>query len=298
MNETFPPAEDPRLGENLGRVYAALAEDGAEHAVIEASTDRVVSRVRRRRVARATGVTAGVVVLVGALTVGAWSAPWSRTVGPVVPAVPTPSVTATPSMSPTPTPTPNEAPAPSETPSPSSTPATSATPANPAAATAACSAATNGVDVDPDLTGLPPQAAARVTMLLAAVRSCDEQTLVAAGHTRPAWAWASADPAEQVWALDGSGVDNGTYADLEELLSRTSWDDYTGSTGEVVTLWPRVAGDQPDAWSHDGWQQLVDAGLFTQENATYWFGHRSLFPGQMVAVAADGSWDFFGYAFS
>lgn len=151
-----------------------------------------------------------------------------------------------------------------------------------------CSAAQVPGDMDPDFSGLSGPAAETATTLLGAAIACDDETLIAfAEGTNLTFGDSSA---EEFWTLPGAEEHEDVYAILARLLTLVEAAELPAS-GEAPAMyvWPRLqAGEDSDA----AWQEVVDAGIVTQEQADQMRAGGG-YMGWRLGITEDGTWQFF-----
>jgi hypothetical protein len=225
------------------------------------STVRTSAAARRRRTARRVGLGTGVVAVTAALVLGATQL--------------------------------------AATGLPSSLPAWSQLPASsdvaqrggdkPDPTHAECS--TDGVDPDYPAPGAGDGAAAAAASIVAAAADCDADALVAlATDSRTELMFGTETP-EQTFALPDTDTEH--YRTLVALLAKTSGATSGGDPGNETVVWPRVA-TQEFRDSDKAWQEVVDAGLLTAEQAEAQRADETFgYTGMVVGIAENGTWRYY-----
>lgn len=200
---------------------------------------------------------------------------------------PTPSETASPEpTSPPASPASSETPQTSEpTPEPTPAPTDEAT-ADPVDAEGDCSAA--GM-AGGEVGQVPDDVRATAEFLLDAALRCDEQLLAtAASENNTTLTYGDTDPYE----FFGLPDDEGEYATMVTLLTELPHAAEADDARPGRFVWPRVAtGDWAD--SDQAWQEVVDAGLITQQQADQMRAAGSGYMGWRIGIRGDGNWMFF-----
>lgn len=200
-----------------------------------------------------------------------------------VASVTTPSETTSPEpASPAATPAPtDEPPTTVPTPAPTGEPT-----ADPVAAAGDCSAAGmagGGVGEVPD------DVRATAEFLLDAALRCDEQLLAtAASESNTTLTFGDTGPYE----FFGLPDEENEYATMVTLLTRLPHAAEADDSKPGIVVWPRVAtGDWAD--SDEAWQEVVDAGLVTQQLADEMRAAGSGYMGWRIGIRGDGHWMYF-----
>ncbi len=178
-------------------------------------------------------------------------------------------------------------PTPSETTSPEPTPApTDGATVDPVDAEGDCSAAgMAGGEVGP----VPDDARATAEFLLDAALRCDEQLLAtAASESNTTLTFGGTDPYE----FFGLPDEDDEYATIVTLLTELPHAAEADDSQPGIFVWPRVAtGDWADA--DEAWQEVVDAGLLTQQEANQMRAAGSGYLGWRIGIRGDGNWMYF-----
>lgn len=248
----------------------------------------VRDRARRRRAAKVGGLGAASLAMIGVLAVGAAQLGGLLRTEPVVPGG-SPSVTVVePAPSaPTSAPATSAPAAPAPTTTPSQAPSESASTASPAPEVTAgdCSGASLTGEAA-DFSGLPEGARRTAELLLDAVTRCDEQLLyTAATESGTNLSFGGATP-DEVFALPED--EDQAYGTLARLLARTegAYDEASG-----LYVWPRLQL-AANLGSDEAWQEVVDAGILTQELADS-MRAAGEYLGYRLGIAEDGTWQYF-----
>lgn len=186
------------------------------------------------------------------------------------------------STSPAATPAPTE-----HTPMPVPTPApTGDATADPVDAEGDCSAA--GM-AGGEVGQVPDDVRATAEFLLDAALRCDEQLLAtAASESNTTLSFGDVDPYE----FFGLPDDEEEYATIVTLLTELPHAAEADDSRPGIFVWPRVAtGDWADA--DEAWQEVVDAGLVTQQQADEMRAAGSGYMGWRIGIRGDGNWMYF-----
>jgi hypothetical protein len=153
-----------------------------------------------------------------------------------------------------------------------------------------CSAASLRSDTVPGFPGLPGPAAETATTLLAAALDCDAEPLIALNEEDGTSTNFGGRTPEEFWTLPGAEEHQDVYANLAVLLTRVDFAEVPGSEEtQPMYVWPRLqAGENSDA----AWQEVVDVGLVTQEQADQMRAGEG-YLGPRLGIAEDGTWMFF-----
>lgn len=179
-----------------------------------------------------------------------------------------------------PTDTATAAPTPEASPEPTETAATDAA--------GDCSAA--GMAVDGTISEqLPEEARSTAEFLLDAALRCDEQLLAtAAAESDTTLTFGGADPYEFFGLPDD---DPRIYEIIVTLLTQTPYAAEADDSVPATFAWPRVhTGDWADA--DEAWQEVVDAGLLTADEAADMRAGGSGYLGWRLGISGDGTWLF------
>jgi hypothetical protein len=271
---------DDRLRTTFQRIDASLDREGLDWA----TTIHRARRSRRLHLAAVTGATA---ILIGG---GALAAPAVLSGGqnprPVAPAHGG-------STSPTPSPTPT--------------------------ATAECSGArdygSSGFEGATDSGELPKAVLDEAKAIVEAARTCDYQELerLAGVHSGAGfnYSFGGGDSPASYWrhleeAKDPSRREEVTSIMITLLNMRHAVDCMSASMScapgdEDLYIWPRVAGPNPAGkgavWNRTGsdadWQELVDAGLYSQQEVDQMRKSGTGYTGYRIGIRKDGDWLYF-----
>lgn len=142
---------------------------------------------------------------------------------------------------------------------------------------------------DADLAPLPDEARATAQLLLDAALRCDEQLLApAAVESDTRLTFGQADPYE-FFGLPDTGDE--VYAVIATLLSVVPYAAEADDSTPATFVWPRVqTGDW--ATSDEAWQEVVDAGLVTAEEAADMRAAGAGYLGWRLAITGDGTWTY------
>lgn len=197
----------------------------------------------------------------------------------------TPSETTSPEpTAPAASPTPTDEPG-TPVPTPAPTPTGEAT-TDPVAAEGDCSAA--GM-AGGEVGQVPDDARATAEFLLDAALRCDEQLLAtAASESNTTLTFGDTDPYE----FFGLPDEENEYATIVTLLTELPHAAEADDAKPGIFVWPRVAtGDWAD--SDEAWQEVVDAGLLTQQLADDMRAAGSGYMGWRLGIRGDGNWMYF-----
>lgn len=173
-------------------------------------------------------------------------------------------------------------------PTPASSPSPTATP-SPASTVGGPDCSTQGAAVDVDLDALPRATRDTATFLLDAASRCDEPLLAtAATESETTLSFGVADPYE-VFALPEGDE---RYVALVTLLTEVPWAAQADDADPATFVWPRVATQE---WQDDdaAWQEVVDAGVLTADEASSQRDAGSGYLGWRIGITGDGTWTFF-----
>lgn len=206
---------------------------------------------------------------------------------------PEPAATSAPTAtgSPTPTAAPSTEPTAVETtPETTEAPTTEAPTTEPAPteATGDCSAA--GMTADgASFDTLPEPARATAELVLDAALRCDEQLLAtAAEESGTTLSFGDVDPYEFFGLPED---DERVYGVIVTLLTELAHAAEADDSTPARFVWPRVhSGDWADA--DEAWQEVVDAGLLTDDEAAEMRAAGSGYLGWRLGITGDGDWQF------
>jgi hypothetical protein len=101
----------------------------------------------------------------------------------------------------------------------------------------------------------------------------------------------TAEPAEEFFALPEGDAQH--YRTLVALLTGTGGAFDGGDTGNRNVVWPRVATEEFRD-SAEAWQEVVDAGLLTQEQADAQRADETFgYTGMEIAIDESGAWRYY-----
>jgi hypothetical protein len=153
-----------------------------------------------------------------------------------------------------------------------------------------CSASGLTMEYDP---GRSPSEGASVTAraIVEAALACDSDRLVELATQYPTELMITAEPAEEVFALPEGDLEH--YRTLVALLAGTGGAFNGGDAGNQTVVWPRVAAEEFRD-SDEAWQELVDAGLATQEQADSQRADEVMgYTGMRIAIDESGAWRYY-----
>lgn len=151
-----------------------------------------------------------------------------------------------------------------------------------------CSASTLTA-AEGDFSGLPEDAARAAAFLLDAALRCDEPLLAtAAAESDTTLTFGDADPYEFFGLPEG---DDPIYAILVTLLTEVSSAPQGAGEDPEIHVWPTVA-TATAADDDAAWQEVVDAGLLTDDEATQMREAGAGYLGWRLGIRADGTWMF------
>lgn len=162
-----------------------------------------------------------------------------------------------------------------------------ATPQGPAGE---CSA--TGVEPTYPADGSPSEGAAvAAESILDAALACDTDTLIAlAADSRTELMFGTETP-EQAFALPDTDTER--YRNLAALLGSTRGAFAGGPEDNRTVVWPRVATPEFRD-SDEAWQEVVDAGILTQEQADAQRADETFgYTGMVVGIAENGTWRYY-----
>ncbi|MFI9485293.1 hypothetical protein ACIG47_02795 [Promicromonospora sp. NPDC052451] len=164
----------------------------------------------------------------------------------------------------------------------------SATPGGPAGE---CSA-TGMTPLYPDGNAPTEGAAAAAASIVTAALDCDSEALVALAADSGTELMFGTETPEQTFALpEAEGVEH--YRSLVALLGSTRPAVAGGDPANQTVVWPRVA-TQEFRDSDEAWQEVVDAGILTQEQADAQRADETFgYTGMVVGIAENGTWRYY-----
>lgn len=136
---------------------------------------------------------------------------------------------------------------------------------------------------------VPDDARATAEFLLDAALRCDEQLLAtAASESNTTLSFGDVDPDE----FFGLPDEDDEYAIIVTLLTELPHAAEADDNQPGIFVWPRVAtGDWADA--DEAWQEVVDAGLLTPQQADEMRAAGSGYLGWRIGIRGDGNWMYF-----
>lgn len=155
---------------------------------------------------------------------------------------------------------------------------------------AECSASGLTEEYDP---GRSPSegASATAAAIVAAAQDCDSDRLVQLATQYPTELLIPAEPAEDVFALPEGDAKH--YRTLVDLLVGTGGAFNGGDAGNRTVVWPRVVAEEFRD-SDEAWQEVVDAGLLTQEQADAQRADETFgYTGMRIAIDESGAWRYY-----
>lgn len=160
-------------------------------------------------------------------------------------------------------------------------------------AAADCSA--GGLTMTYDPARSPSEGAgATAQAIVEAALACDSDRMVELATQYPTELLVTAEPAEEVFALPEGAEQH--YRTLVALLAGTGGAFTGGDTGNQTVVWPRVVAEEFRD-SADAWQEVVDAGLLTQEQADSQRADDVMgYVGMRIAIDESGAWRYYSAA--
>jgi hypothetical protein len=155
---------------------------------------------------------------------------------------------------------------------------------------AGCSA--NGVYLAYDPANSPSAGAgATAQAIVEAASSCDSAGLIDLANQAGTELMNGTETAEQTFAFPDTDTQH--YLTLAALLSGTSGAVAGESGGVPTVVWPRVSTEEFRD-SDEAWQEVVDAGLLTQEQADTQRADKTFgYTGMVVGIGEDGTWRYY-----
>lgn len=153
-----------------------------------------------------------------------------------------------------------------------------------------CSAGDLSGEYDP---GRSPSEGASTTAaaIVAAALECDSDRLVELATQYPTELMVTGEPAEDFFALPEG--DEQHYRTLVALLAGTGGAFNGGDAGNRTVVWPRVVAEEFRD-SDEAWQEVVDAGLLTQEQADDARADETFgYTGMRIAIDESGAWRYY-----
>lgn len=149
----------------------------------------------------------------------------------------------------------------------------------------------DGVDPDYPAPGKGDGAAVAAASIVAAAAACDADALVALATDSGTELMFGTETPEQAFALPDTDTQH--YRTLVALLGRTSGAISGGDPSNRTVVWPRVA-TQEFRDSDRAWQEVVDAGLLTAEQAEAQRADETFgYAGMVVGIAENGTWRYY-----
>lgn len=157
------------------------------------------------------------------------------------------------------------------------------------AAPTGCSA--DGVDPDYPSPGVGGGAGAAAASITAAAADCDSEALVALATDSGTELMFGTETPDQTFALPDTDTEH--YRTLVALLGGTRGAVSGGDPDNRTVVWPRVA--TPEFRDSDkAWQEVVDAGLLTAEQAEVQRADETFgYAGMVVGIAENGTWRYY-----
>ncbi|PUB24049.1 hypothetical protein C8K30_110193 [Promicromonospora sp. AC04] len=151
----------------------------------------------------------------------------------------------------------------------------------------------SATDFDPPFVpGNSPREGAAATSgaIVIAAMDCDSDALIALAEDSETELMSGAETPEQTFALPESDAEH--YRTLAALLTGTRGGQVSGEEpGSETVVWPGVATPE-FADSDEAWQEVVDAGLLTAEEAEA--QRTDGYQGMRIAISAtDGTWQYY-----
>ncbi|MEV0949754.1 hypothetical protein [Promicromonospora sp. NPDC050249] len=134
-------------------------------------------------------------------------------------------------------------------------------------------------------------ASATAQAIVEAALACDSGRMVELATQYPTELMVTGEPAEQVFALPEGDLQH--YRTLVALLAGTGGAFVGGDAGNQNVVWPRVVAEEFRD-SDDAWQEVVDAGLATQEQADAQRADELMgYTGMRIAIDESGAWRYY-----
>jgi hypothetical protein len=155
---------------------------------------------------------------------------------------------------------------------------------------AECSA--GGLTMEYDPSRSPSEgASATAQALVDAALACDSDRMVELATQYPTELMVTAEPAEEFFALPEG--DEQHYRTLVALLAGTGGAFNGGDAGNRTVVWPRVVAEEFRD-SNEAWQEVVEAGLLTQEDADAQRADELMgYTGLRIAIDESGAWRYY-----
>jgi hypothetical protein len=153
-----------------------------------------------------------------------------------------------------------------------------------------CSA--GGLNLEYDPSRSPSEGASTTARAVVdAALDCDSDRLVDLATAYPTELMVTGEPAEDVFALPEG--DEQHYRTLVALLAGTGGAFDGGDAGSRTVVWPRVVAEEFRD-SDEAWQEVVDAGLLTQEQADAQRADETFgYTGMRIAIDESGAWRYY-----
>lgn len=153
-----------------------------------------------------------------------------------------------------------------------------------------CSA--DGLDLSYDPANSPSEGAgAKAEAIVDAALACDSDQLMELANQDGTELMFATETAEQTFALPDTDTQH--YQTLVRLLTGTVGAVAGESGGVPTVVWPRVFAEEFRN-SDDAWQEVVDAGLLTQEQADSQRADTTFgYTGMVIGIGEDGTWRYY-----
>ncbi|MFJ3403178.1 hypothetical protein [Promicromonospora sp. NPDC090134] len=153
-----------------------------------------------------------------------------------------------------------------------------------------CSA--DGLDLAYDPANSPSDGAGtKAAAIVDAVLACDSDQLMGLANQDGTELMFGTETAEQTFALPDT--DTQQYRTLVRLLAGTGGAVAGESGGVPTVVWPRVSTEEFRD-SDEAWQEVVDAGLLTQEQADSQRADTTFgYTGMVIGIGEDGTWRYY-----
>lgn len=134
-------------------------------------------------------------------------------------------------------------------------------------------------------------ASATAQAIVEAALACDSDRMVELATQYPTELMVTGEPAEDVFALPEGDLQH--YRTLVALLAGTGGAFNGGDAGNQMVVWPRVVAEEFRD-SDEAWQEVVDAGLATQEQADAQRADELMgYTGMRIAIDESGAWRYY-----
>ncbi|MEV0894471.1 hypothetical protein [Promicromonospora sp. NPDC050262] len=153
-----------------------------------------------------------------------------------------------------------------------------------------CSA--DGLDLAYDPANSPSEGAgAKAEAIVDAALACDSDQLMGLANQDGTELMFTTETAEQTFALPDTDTQH--YATLARLLTGTVGAVAGENGGYPTVVWPRVSTEEFRD-SDEAWQEVVDAGLLTQEQADSQRADTTFgYTGMVIGIGEDGTWRYY-----